>query len=146
MMRRRNSLKCSKKVIAPPGSSAEPEFCGLCVEPGTRSGRRLGALFGFFRFDCGCFGFGFERFLARTRDGFVSRGNCRGFARRRFGARGSNGGSRLDWLGGSRGGRRLCGLFALRQKRLTLQVAHFLLKSSPKVQRSFAKFGHELAE
>src|SRR6266566_1771000 len=108
-MRLRSSLRCSKKVIAPAGSSGGVVICVLDSDSGTDSGRGLVVIEGFLG----------------TRDG-----------------------SPLGAVLGRhcRSGSGFRSFFALGLERLTLHFAHFLFKGALKVCRSFAEFGHELAQ
>src|SRR6266850_1205736 len=53
MMRLRSSVRCSKKVMAPAGSSSGVALCGMGGSSGTGSGGLPGVLRSFMRFDGG---------------------------------------------------------------------------------------------
>src|SRR5215471_11105963 len=105
MMRLRNSLRCSKNVMVPPGSSERMEFCVLGAESATGLRRMLRILRRFWQIRSRRLGIVFcRRFgaaghgLADRRDGggFVTLGLCRAVGR----AHRSGVGLRLRWLRG----------------------------------------------
>src|SRR5260370_9467185 len=72
MMRLRSSLRCSKKVIAPPGSSGGLVICVLDSDSGTDSGRMLVVIMRSFLGICDrrSFGIRIGRLFQRAPDGF----------------------------------------------------------------------------
>src|SRR5216683_3126837 len=132
MMRLRSSLRCSKNVIAPPGSSSGAVICVLGVESGTGSGRML-------------------RVLGRVL-GIRDRSSFRRAAIRldlgwwRFRARGSSQRGGLARLDGGGSGGCFSGFFALGHECLAFQVVHLFLECALKVRRGLAELGHELAQ
>src|SRR5467141_3554867 len=78
IMRLRSSLRCSKKVIAPAGSSGGVVICVLDSDSGTDSGRMLVVMGRFLGArNCGAFGSGLPRFFGGPRNRFGYRGNDR---------------------------------------------------------------------
>src|SRR5215472_3256721 len=154
MMRLRSSVRCSKNVIVPPGSSARPASCELGAESVTGSRVFLGVLRRFLQI-CGSCSVFCGAFRA-TRYGLCDGGNERSFACRRFcrglvreslGTRRSRLSPRLTRLRShGAGGYSFGSLFALSQHSLTLEVAHLLFKRRFEVRGCFAEFGHELSQ
>src|SRR3989442_5883870 len=84
-MRLRSSLRCSKKVIAPPGSSGGVVICVLDSDSGTDSGRMLAVMGSFLGIrDRRGFGIRLGGLFRRERDGFGNPCDCRGFGGARF--------------------------------------------------------------
>src|SRR5713101_8531114 len=85
MMRLRSSLRCSKKVIAPPDSSGGVVICVLESESGTDSGRMLVVLGSFLGIrDLCSFSIRFGRLFRRAWNGFGHRRDHRVFGGARF--------------------------------------------------------------
>src|SRR5437016_9841593 len=68
MMRLRNSLRCSKNVMVPPGSSERLEFCVLGTESATGLRRMRGVLGGFWQIRCRRSGSESARILRRSEE------------------------------------------------------------------------------
>src|SRR5260370_26438294 len=85
IMRLRSSLRCSKKVMAPAGSSGGGVICVLDSDSGTDSGRMLGVRGSFLGVgSCGRIGLDFGWFFRGPWNGFGDRRNYRVFGSRRF--------------------------------------------------------------
>src|SRR5260370_2489130 len=155
-MRLRSSVRCSKKVIAPAGSSTGAVICELDSDSGTDSGRMLVVMGTFLGTrDGGAFGFCLGRLFRRAgnrfnnrRDHqvFASAGFCMTLARGRFCVSGPGWrerGARLSCSGSVDG---FESFLAFRLEGLTLHLSHFLFKGTLKVCGGLAELGHELAQ
>src|SRR5207253_9435070 len=155
-MRLRSSLRCSKKVIAPAGSSAGVVICELDSGSGTDSGRILVVMVRIFGTQArGILGLGVGGLFRGAWNGFGNRGGHRVFDgtrfslsldRRRFRVSGPSRGRRWAGLGGRRSGGSLGSLLAFGLERLALHIAHLLFEGALKISRGLAELGHELAE
>src|SRR5258708_39166723 len=135
MMRLRSSVRCSKKVMAPAGSSACGVIGELESDSGTDSGRVVGVIGSFSgTLDCGGSGLGFGRIFRGTRNGFGNRRDYRVFGGTgcclRLGRGGLYAGRRRGWcslsgLGSGRSDRLLSSLFARRLEGLALHFPPF---------------------
>src|SRR6267154_702523 len=153
MMRLRSSFRCSKKVIAPAGSSVGVVVCELdsgSVKGLSRMPLVMGRFFG-ARDRCG-FVPGFSRFFSGVRNRF---GYRRDYGRFRnegiwvgldHGRLRPSGTSRREcWVGlgcGGGGSSGFCSLLALGLHRLALHFAHFFFKGALEVRGGLAKLGH----
>src|SRR6266851_5275970 len=156
-MRLRSSLRCSKKVIAPPGSSGGVVICVLDSDSGTDSGRLL-VVMGSFLGICDRRGLGLPigRFFRRAWDRF---GNwcdhwvfggarfCPSLVRNGLSASGPAPGRWWDSLCGSRrSGSGFSGLLALGLHGLPLHLSHFFFEGALEVRGGLAKLGHKLSQ
>src|SRR5260370_83006 len=154
-MRLRSSLRCSKNVIAPAGSSAGVVICELDSISGTDSGRML-VVMGRFLGTCnrGALGLGLGRFFRGARNRFDNRRDHKVFGSAGFcmdlaGGRFCVGGPGRHEGRTELGGRSSCSfssLFALGLEGLALHFAHFLFEGALKVRGGLAELGHELAQ
>src|SRR5215831_17336224 len=136
MMRLRSSVRCSKNVMVPPGSSVRPESCELGAESVTGSHgvlRVLGRLlyiraFGFRAVPRGAFGVAWYGFGDGGDDwSFANWRFHRRLARRSFSPRRRRKCGGLTRLSRSAtGGHHFRSLISLGQQGLPLQVAHLL--------------------
>src|ERR1700687_6174002 len=155
-MRLRSSVRCSKKVIAPAGSSTGGVICELDSSSGTDSGWMLVVMECFLGIrDCFGSGFGFGRLFRRTWNRFDNRrdrkvlggaGFCMNFARWCFRVSGPGRHEGRAGFGGGRSSGRFSSLFALGMQSLALHFAHFLFEGALKVRGGLAELGHELSE
>src|ERR1700687_851054 len=155
-MRLRSSVRCSKKVIAPAGSSTGVVICELDSGSVTDSGRMLVVMECFLGIrDYFGSGLGFCRLFRRTWNRFDNRrdhkvlggaGFCMNFARWCFRASGPSWREGRAGFGGGRSSSSFSSLFALGLQRLALHFAHFLFKGALKVRGGLAELGHELSE
>src|ERR1700731_3252395 len=154
-MRLRSSVRCSKKVIAPAGSSTGGVICELDSGSGTDSGRMLVVMECFLGIRGGFgSGLGFGRLFRRAWNRFdnwrdhkvLGAGFCMNFARWRFRVRGP--GWREGWAGSGcgRSSDRFSSLLALGLQGLALHFAHFLFEGALKVRGGLAELSHELAQ
>src|SRR6266478_8909791 len=155
-MRLRSSVGCSKKVMAPAGSSAGGGICELESDSSKDSGRAMGALGSFLRIgDRSRIGLDFGRLFRRAWNRFGNRrdyrifggvGFCLSLGRGRFCTCRLRGCCRLRGLGGGRSGGFFGGLFARRLECLALHFAHFFFECALKVGGGLAELSHKLAQ
>src|SRR6266581_7137441 len=143
MIRLRSSVRCSKKVMAPAGSSAGGVICVLESDSGTDSDRVMGVIGSFLGTgDPSGIGLDFGRLFRRAWNRFGNRRDHRvvggaGFylrlARGCFRTGRRRGCCSLRGLGRGRSGGFFGGLFARRLECLALHFAHFFFECTLKI-------------
>src|SRR5260370_4880990 len=157
-MRLRSWLRCSKKVIAPPGSSGGLVICVLDSDSGTDSGRMLVVIMRSFLGirDRRSFGIRLGRLFRRARDRFGHRSNYQVLRRAGFKLsiarwRGCysgpfRDGRRASLNSCSRSGDSLGSLLAFGLEGLALHLSHFFFKGALEISGGPAELCHHLAQ